>query len=412
MSLATQDGIGFTVPHSVERIVDEVRTYIAEDVVPAESQAGPIETLDIGGEIVQTLRARARDRGIFLPQLPAEYGGLGLGAIGLALIAQECGPSPLASIGLNAMAPDEGNMHVLLHAADPEQAARWLRPLAEGRVRSCFLMTEPDVASSDPLNLTTTAVRDGEEWVIDGRKSFATGAVGAAFGIVVARTGAPELRDGAYSLIVVPSDTPGWHVIHEPKAIGAEFPGGHPTVELNGVRVPAENLLGEEGTGYKLAQVRLATGRLGHAMRWIGVSQRALDLTARRMLERESFGARLADHQMLQAFLADSAMDLYAARLMVLHAAWRVDGGLEYRQEIAMLKTFVAEAFGRILDRAVQVYGGAGITHDHPLAQWWADARAARIYDGASEVHRMAIARRLLRLAGSGESTRAGCGNL
>ena len=412
MSLATQDGIGFTVPHSVERIVDEVRTYIAEDVVPAESQAGPIETLDIGGEIVQTLRARARDRGIFLPQLPAEYGGLGLGAIGLALIAQECGPSPLASIGLNVMAPDEGNMHVLLHAADPEQAARWLRPLAEGRVRSCFLMTEPDVASSDPLNLTTTAVRDGEEWVIDGRKSFATGAVGAAFGIVVARTGAPELRDGAYSLIVVPSDTPGWHVIHEPKAIGAEFPGGHPTVELNGVRVPAENLLGEEGTGYKLAQVRLATGRLGHAMRWIGVSQRALDLTARRMLERESFGARLADHQMLQAFLADSAMDLYAARLMVLHAAWRVDGGLEYRQEIAMLKTFVAEAFGRILDRAVQVYGGAGITHDHPLAQWWADARAARIYDGASEVHRMAIARRLLRLAGSGESTRAGCGNL
>ena len=412
MSLATQDGIGFTVPHSVERIVDEVRTYIAEDVVPAESQAGPIETLDIGGEIVQTLRARARDRGIFLPQLPAEYGGLGLGAIGLALIAQECGPSPLASIGLNAMAPDEGNMHVLLHAADPEQAARWLRPLAEGRVRSCFLMTEPDVASSDPLNLTTTAVRDGEEWVIDGRKSFATGAVGAAFGIVVARTGAPELRDGAYSLIVVPSDTPGWHVIHEPKAIGAEFPGGHPTVELNGVRVPAENLLGEEGSGYKLAQVRLATGRLGHAMRWIGVSQRALDLTARRMLERESFGARLADHQMLQAFLADSAMDLYAARLMVLHAAWRVDGGLDYRQEIAMLKTFVAEAFGRILDRAVQVYGGAGMTHDHPLAQWWADARAARIYDGASEVHRMAIARRLLRLAGSGESTRAGCGNL
>jgi alkylation response protein AidB-like acyl-CoA dehydrogenase len=310
------------------------------------------------------------------------------------------------------MAPDEGNMHVLLHAANPEQAALWLRPLAEGRVRSCFLMTEPDVASSDPLNLITTAVRDGDEWVIDGRKSFATGAVGAAFGIVVARTGPPELRDRAYSLIVVPGDVPGWRVIHEPKAIGAEFPGGHPTVELQGVRVPADNLLGEEGSGYKLAQVRLATGRLGHAMRWIGVSQRALDLTAQRMLERESFGARLADHQMLQAFLADSAMDLYAARLMVLHAAWRVDEGLEHRQEIAMLKTFVAEAFGRILDRAVQVYGGAGITHDHPLAQWWADARAARIYDGASEVHRMAIARRLLRLAGAGESTRAGCGSL
>jgi acyl-CoA dehydrogenase len=310
------------------------------------------------------------------------------------------------------MAPDEGNMHVLLHAANSEQAAWWLRPLAEGRVRSCFLMTEPDVASSDPLNLITTAMRDGDEWVIHGRKSFATGAVGAAFGIVVARTGPPVLRDRAYSLIVVPSDAPGWRVIHEPKTIGAEFPGGHPTVELQGVRVPSDHLLGEEGGGYKLAQVRLATGRLGHAMRWIGVSQRALDLTAARMLERESFGARLADHQMLQAFLADSAMDLYAARLMVLHAAWRVDEELDHRQEIAMLKTFVAEAFGRILDRAVQVYGGAGMTHDHPIAQWYADARAARIYDGASEVHRMAIARRLLRLAETGESTRPACGSL
>ena len=222
--------------------------------------------------------------------MPPDYGGLGLGAIGLALVAQECGVSTLASIGLNAMAPDEGNMHVLLHAATPEQAQRWLRPLADGRLRSCFLMTEPDVASSDPLNLTTTAVRDGDEWVINGLKSFATGAAGAAFGIVVARTGAPKLRGRAYSLIVVPSDAPGWRVVHEPRAIGAEFPGGHPTVELENVRVPAANLLGEEGAGYSLAQVRLATGRLGHAMRWIGVSQRALDLMARRMLERESSG--------------------------------------------------------------------------------------------------------------------------
>lgn len=273
-------------------------------------------------------------------------------------------------------------------------------------------MTEPDVASSDPLNLRTTAVREGDEWVIDGVKSFATGAVGAAFGIVVARTGPKALRGGGYSLILVPTDAPGWRVIHEPRAIGAAFPGGHPTVELHGVRVPAENLLGEEGAGYKLAQVRLATGRLGHAMRWIGVSQRALDLTAQRMLERESFGARLADHQMLQAFLADSAMDLYAARLMVLHAAWRVDEKLSHSQEIAMLKTFVAEAFGRILDRALQVYGGAGMTDAHPIAQWYADARAARIYDGTSEVHRMAIARRLLRLAEMGESTRPACGSL
>lgn len=412
MTVTREPGIGFAIPDHVVRIVDEVRAFVTEDVLPVEREIGPIEELDIAGEALQRLRARARGRGIFAPQMPPEYGGAGLGAIGLALVAQECGISTLASIGLNAMAPDEGNMHVLLHAADARQADRWLRPLADGRVRSCFLMTEPDVASSDPLNLRTTAVREGDEWVIDGVKSFATGAVGAAFGIVVARTGPKALRGGGYSLILVPTDAPGWRVIHEPRAIGAAFPGGHPTVELHGVRVPAENLLGEEGAGYKLAQVRLATGRLGHAMRWIGVSQRALDLTAQRMLERESFGARLADHQMLQAFLADSAMDLYAARLMVLHAAWRVDEKLSHSQEIAMLKTFVAEAFGRILDRALQVYGGAGMTDAHPIAQWYADARAARIYDGTSEVHRMAIARRLLRLAEMGESTRPACGSL
>ena len=412
MTVTREPGIGFAIPDHVVRIVDEVRAFVTEDVLPVEREIGPIEELDIAGEALQRLRARARGRGIFAPQMPPEYGGAGLGAIGLALVAQECGISTLASIGLNAMAPDEGNMHVLLHAADARQADRWLRPLADGRVRSCFLMTEPDVASSDPLNLRTTAVREGDEWVIDGVKSFATGAVGAAFGIVVARTGPKALRGGGYSLILVPTDAPGWRVIHEPRAIGPALPGGHPTVELHGVRVPAENLLGEEGAGYKLAQVRLATGRLGHAMRWIGVSQRALDLTAQRMLERESFGAHLADHEMLQASLADSAMDLYVARLIVLHAAWRVDEKLGHSQEIAMLKTFVAEAFGRILDRALQVYGGAGMTDAHPIAQWYADARAARIYDGTSEVHRMAIARRLLRLAEMGESTRPACGSL
>ena len=210
----------------------------------------------------------------------------------------------------------------------------------------------------------------------------------------------------------MPTDAPGWTVTHDPDLIGAHFPGGHPNVDVDQVRVPLDHLLGAEGEGYKLAQVRLATGRLGHAMRWIGVSQKALDLAACRMLERRAFGARLADHQMLQAFLADSAIELYASRLMVLHAAWKVDQGLDYRQEISMLKTFVSEAFGRILDRALQVYGGAGMTHDHPIAQWYADARAARIYDGASEVHRMAIAKKLLKLADRGESTRAACGSL
>ena len=184
-------GIDFSIPEALQQIVGEVRAFVAEDVLPAESEIESIHDLDASWHVVERLRDRARERGIFAPQVPVEYGGLGLSVLGLALIAQECGVSALASIALNIMAPDEGNMHVLLHAADEDQRERWLRPLAAGRIRSCFLMTEPDVASSDPLNIETTAVRDGDEWVITGRKSFATGAIGAAFGIVVARTGDP-----------------------------------------------------------------------------------------------------------------------------------------------------------------------------------------------------------------------------
>jgi acyl-CoA dehydrogenase len=404
--------IDFSTPPELAALVARVREFVEADVLPAEAPlANPID-FDAAWPVVERLRERARELGLFAPHLPPQYGGSGTGVLGMALVHQECGASALAPLAINAMAPDEGNMHTLLTAGTEEQKERWLRPLAEGRVRSCFAMTEPDVASSDPLNLATTARREGDEWVLDGHKWFATGAAGAAFAIVVARTGEPELRHRAYSLIVVPCDTPGWELVRDPGIIGAHFVGGHPEVRLRGVRVPAANLLGQEGAGFAVAQQRLAGGRLAHAMRWIGVAQRALDLTAERLLEREAFGRRLADHQALQFFLADSAMDLYAARLMVLHTAWKVEAGLPHRQEVAMTKTFVSEAFGRVLDRAVQVFGSHGIAIDHPIGQWYADARAARIYDGASEVHRMVIARSLLKLAADGASTRSGCGAL
>jgi acyl-CoA dehydrogenase len=199
--------------------------------------------------------------------------------------------------------------------------------------------------------------------------------------------------------------------VRDPEITGAHMVGGHPEIRLTDVRVPLENLLGGEGEGFVISQKRLAGGRLAHAMRWIGVSQRALDLTAARLQERQAFGVDLAKHQALQFFIADSAIDLYASRMMVLNAAWKVEHGLPHRQEIAMVKTFVAEAFGRILDRCVQIYGSHGIsTEDFPIARWYADSRAARIYDGASEVHRMTIARTLLKLAQDGGSTASGCG--
>ncbi len=406
-------GLGFGIPAELEELLARVRAYVAEDAIPAEAEIADPTDLLASWPVVERLRERARDRGLYIPHMPAEYGGLGIGVVGMALISQEVGGAPLAALGLNAMAPDEGNMHTLLLAGDDEQKERWLRPLAAGGIRSCFAMTEPDVASSDPTNLETTAVRDGGDWVLNGRKWCITGARGAAFAIVVAKTGTADARGHRnYSLIIVPAETPGWEVERDPPWMGAHAPGGHPIVSLRDARVPLGNLLGAEGAGFAIAQKRLAGGRLAHAMRWIGTAQRALDLSAERVLDRRAFGQELAGHQMIQAMIADSAMDLYASRLMVLHTAWKVERGLPHRQEVAMTKTFVSEAFGRIADRAVQIHGAAGIALDLPIGRIYQDARAARIYDGASEVHRMTIARECLRLARAGESTKAATGDL
>jgi len=416
MSTAVSPGTGtidFTIPPDLADLLGRIRSYIEEEVYPAELRITDRTDILTSWDVIDELREKARERGIYTPHLPEEYGGLGIGVLGMAMISQECGVSGLASLGLNAMAPDEGNMHTLLIAGSDEQKERWLRPLADGSIRSCFAMTEPDVASSDPTNLETTAVRDGDEWVLNGKKWCITGAVGASLAIVVAKTGTDEAAGHRnYSLILVPTDTPGWEISRHVEWMGSHSPGGHPEITLTDVRVPAENLLGVEGEGFVIAQKRLAGGRLAHAMRWIGVSQRALDLTSQRLLTRKAFGKELARHQSLQFMIADCAIDLYASRLMVLHAAWKVENGLPHRQEIAMVKTFVSEAFGRIVDRAVQIHGAAGIAMDLPISTWYQDARAARIYDGASEVHRMTIARELLKLAMAGESTKQATGDL
>jgi acyl-CoA dehydrogenase len=407
--------IDFTIPPELDELLGRVKAYISEDVLPAEAEITDHHDVLKDWHVVERLRDRARERGIYTPHLPEEYGGLGIGSLGMALISQELGTAPLGALGMNCMAPDEGNMHTLLIAGTEAQKDLWLRPLAEGTIRSCFAMTEPDVASSDPTNLETTAVKsdDGSEYIINGRKWCITGANGAAFAIVVAKTGDDETRGHRnYSLILVPTDTPGWAVERDPEWMGSHSPGGHPIVTLDDVRVPVGNLLGTEGEGFVIAQKRLAGGRLAHAMRWIGMAQRALDLATTRLLTRRSFGKELARHQMLQAMIADCAMDLYASRLMVLHTAWKLENGLPHRQEVAMTKTFVSEAFGRIADRAVQIHGAAGIAMDLPVARIYQDARAARIYDGASEVHRMTIARELLKLAMTGESTKAATGDL
>ena len=399
--------IDFEVPAELEDVRRRVAAFVRDEVLPAEGE--------LAGEdyesLLPELRAKARQAGLWTPHLPAEWGGMGLGALGMALVSQELGVSGLASLALNVMAPDEGNMHLLLEAGTSAQQERYLRPLAAAEVRSCFAMTEQDVASSDPRQLRTRAVREGNHWVIDGEKWFVSGAAGAAFAVVVALTEPEEEKPHRrHSLFIVDAETPGWKVVREIPVMGSHGPGGHCEVRIEGCRVPAEAMLGGPGEGFALSQKRLGTGRIGHAMRWIGVAQRALDLAAGRALEREAFGRRLAEHQAVQWMLADSAIELHASRLMVLHAAWKIDRGFEHRQEISMVKVFVAEALGRILDRAIQVFGSLGISTDVPIARFYQDARAARIYDGPSEVHRMVIARNLLKAYLAERTTRGATG--
>lgn len=400
--------IDFSIPADLEEIRGRVAAFIRDDVLPVEATASP-DRLD---EVLGPLRERARAAGLWNPHLPAEFGGLGLGPLGVALVQQECGGSALGSLALNCMAPDEATMHLLLEFGTDEQRERYLRPLAEGRTRSCFAMTEKG-AGSDPTMLRARAVAEKDGWVIDGEKWFITGAEGAAFGLVVAITDpeAERPRD-RYSILIVEASNPGWKVVRDIPVMGTRGPGGHCEVRLEACRVSSDAILGERGRGLGIAQARLGVGRLGHAMRWIGTAQRALDLAAGRALEREAFGRRLAEHQAVQWMLADSAIQLYAARLMVLHAAYKVERGLDHRQEIAFVKVFVAEALGEIVDRALQIFGSLGYAEDLPLEAFYRDARGARIYDGPSEVHRMFIARNLLRAAARDGTTKEATGGL
>jgi acyl-CoA dehydrogenase len=386
--------MNFEIPPELEEIRGRVAAFVRDEVLPVEASAED-EAFDA---VLGDLRAKARAAGLWTPHLPRQWGGMGLGALGMAIVSEELGVSGLAPLAMNVMAPDEGTMHLLLEAGRADQLDRYLKPLAAGDVRSCFAMSEKDVASSDPSGLRTRAVQDGADWVIDGEKWFVSGAAGAAFAVVVAMTDPGEEKPHRrYSLFIVDADNAGWTVVREIPVMGSHGPGGHCEVRLEACRVPGDAMLGERGRGFALSQRRLGMGRIGHAMRWIGVSQRALDLGAGRAVAREAFGRRLAEHQAVQWMLADSAIELHAARLMVLHAAWKIDRGLEHRREISMVKVFVAEALGRIVDRALQVHGALGISTETPLAHMYEDARAARIYDGPSEVHRMVIARALLR---------------
>ena len=369
--------------------------FVRDAVIPHESvlrTGGPDDGLRV------KLQDEARAAGLLAPTAPVEWGGLGLDMRAQADVLSAAGYSLLGPLALNCAAPDEGNMHLLAKVATPDQQERYLGPLVLGQLRSCFAMTEPSPgAGSDPSMLTTTAEPDGDGWVIDGTKWFITGADGAGFAICMARTPAHGSAPAGATMFLVDADNPGMRIVRHIDSIDVGFVGGHCEVRFDNCRVPASSVLGEVGAGFRYAQVRLAPARLTHCMRWSGIAQRSQDLALDRAAEREAFGARRGDLGMTQQLLADSEIDLAASRALIGVAATVLDDGGRGSEETSIAKTFVAEAVNRVVDRSVQIHGALGVSGDLPLALFLREVRPFRIYDGASEVHRMSLAKRALR---------------
>jgi acyl-CoA dehydrogenase len=373
----------------VAEIAARTRTFVREVCLPAEDRfPGPELEDDLRAE----LQSAARQAGVFAPHVPAEFGGLGLDISGWSVVFEEAGYSLLGSQVLNCAAFDEGNMHLLEVVATEEQKERFLRPLAAGQIRSCFAMTEPHPgAGSDPAALATRARRVDDGWVIDGEKRFISGADGAAFSICMARA------DEGATMFLIDAENPGWQVGRRMQTTDTVFAGGHSEVAIRECFVGPEALLGEVGQGFRYAQVRLGPARLTHCMRWLGLARRALDIALDRAAEREVFGSRLEDLGLAQGLIADSVIDVEASRSLIRWAAGVLDSGAHGRHETSVAKVFVAEAVWRVIDRSLQLTGGDGVTGDIPLARFQNEVRPFRIYDGPSETHRWAIARRASR---------------
>ena len=347
-------------------------------------------------ERIEAMRAQARERGVWLPHMPEEWGGMGLGLTAVAAVSAEAVKTWLGPYIINCQAPDEGNMHTLLHFGTDEQKDVYLRGLCEGRMRSCFSMTEPEVAGSDPTLIQSTAVEDGDEWVINAHKWFSSGAERADFAILIARTDPnAEIAQARNSAFIVPTNSPGFKIVRDVQTMGGG--GGHPELRLTDVRVSKNNLLGERGGGHKLGQVRLGPARLAHCMRWLGQIEMALEMLVDRAQKRFAHGSLLSEKQGIQWMMAESALELYSSKLMVLHAAYKIEQGMDFRAEVSMAKHHVANTLWKVTDRAVQVHGALGYSNDSPLAQMLIQARWARIDDGSDEVHLMRIADMVMR---------------
>jgi acyl-CoA dehydrogenase len=407
--------IDFSLTPELEEIRERVRTFVDEVIKPEEERLAQERLAEVDRKAyfgaLLGLRGQAKAEGLWLPHMPEEWGGMGLGHVQLAMVQAEAAKSRLGPWVLNCQAPDEGNMHTLLHWGTDEQKDRYLRPLCEGTTWSCFAMTEPEVAGSDPTLIQTTGYPDGEEWVINGHKWFISNAHRAKFAILIARTeDDPDLPQAANTAFIVDLPSAGWTEVRQIETMHGGT--GHSEILIEDLRVHERQMLGGRGQGHLLGQYRLGPARLAHCMRWIAQAEMALDMMVDRSLNRYAHGSLLAEKQGIQWLIADSAMELYQSKLMVLHAAYKIDRGENFTSEVSMAKHFVANSLNRIIDRSIQVHGALGYSTDTPLAHMYQHARWARFADGADEVHQMRIAQRTIAAYTDEGSTRAATGGL
>lgn len=391
--------IQFDVDPPVARLAEATTAFVRDVVIPAERECGG-SVHDAPEDLRRTLQKGAREAGVFAPHVPPRWGGHGLDLRGQAVVFEAAGYSLLGPLALNCAAPDEGNMHLLDKVATEEQKERYLRPLAAGETRSCFAMTEPAPgAGADPRSLRTTATRVPGGWRIDGHKWFITGADGAGFTIVMARTSGSPGDPGGATMFLVDAGTPGMRIVRNIDTLDESLFAGHSEIVFEGCVVGEDQVLGTVDHGFDGAQVRLGPARMTHCMRWLGAARRAQDVALERAGSRTAFGSVLGDLGMVQQMLADSEIDIEASRALILRTAWEIDTGSAAASQLTSVsKTFVAEAVNRVVDRSVQICGALGVSAaDAPLARLLREVRPFRIYDGPSETHRFAIARRAVR---------------
>jgi acyl-CoA dehydrogenase len=396
-----------------ERVLD----FMDAEVYPVEREIMAALDDEVGPgvpypRILAEIREKAKTEGLWNLFMPDERFGPGLTNWEYGLLCEEMGRSPMAAaMAFNCSAPDTGNMEILAEHGTAAQRERWLEPLLEGRIRSCFSMTEPEVSGSDPTLLQAKATLDGDEWVVEGHKWFTSGAVGADLAIAMVVTDPDAPPYARASMICVPTDTPGFNLVRPISVMGHDQGPGHCEIRYEGCRVPADSLLGERGAGFAIAQDRLGPGRIHHCMRAIGTAERAHEMMCRRANERVAFGGPLADKQFVQESIAASRMEIDQARLLTLYAAWKMDteGKRAARQSISAIKVVAANMVMDVLDRAIQIHGSLGMTDDTPLAALWRFSRMLRLADGPDEVHKMVLARRELnRWAKRDEAAAAG----